>query len=87
MWATAGFLSGSVVKNPSAMQETWVPSLGQEDPLEKEMQPVLVFLPGKSHEQRSLTDHSPWGLKRVGQNLESKQQQCGLQQLQIGKCP
>ena len=37
MWATAGFLSGSVVKNPSAMQETWVPSLGQEDPLEKEM--------------------------------------------------
>ena len=50
MWATAGFLSGSVVKNPSAMQETWVPSLGQEDPLEKEMQPVPVFLPGKSHE-------------------------------------
>ena len=23
------------VKNPSAMQETWVPSLGWEDPLEK----------------------------------------------------
>ena len=88
MWATAGFLSGSVVKNPSAMQETWVPSLGQEDPLEKEMQPVLIFLPGKSHEQRSLADHSPWGLKRVGQNVESKQQQqCGLQQLQTGKCP
>ena len=27
----------SVVKNPPVMQETWVPSLGQEDPLEKEM--------------------------------------------------
>ena len=28
---------GSAVKNLPAMQETWVPSLGQEDPLEKEM--------------------------------------------------
>ena len=26
-----------MVKNLPAMQETWVPSLGQEDPLEKEM--------------------------------------------------
>ena len=26
-----------MVKNPPAMQETWVRSLGQEDPLEKEM--------------------------------------------------
>ena len=26
-----------VVKNPPAMQETWVPSLGWEDSLEKEM--------------------------------------------------
>ena len=25
------------IKNPPAMQETQVPSLGQEDPLEKEM--------------------------------------------------
>ena len=35
-----GFLGGSVVKNSSAvqeMQQTWVQSLGQEDPLEKEM--------------------------------------------------
>ena len=35
------FPSGSVIKNPSAMQETQqeprVQSLGQEDPLEKEM--------------------------------------------------
>ena len=30
------FLDGSVVKNLS-MQETWVRSLGQEDPLEKKM--------------------------------------------------
>ena len=33
------FLGGSVaqmVKNLPAVQETWVPSLGREDPLEKE---------------------------------------------------
>jgi len=32
-----GFPGGSMVKNPPAMQETWVRSLGQQDPLEKEM--------------------------------------------------
>ena len=31
------FPSGSAVKNPPVMQETWVRSLGREDPLEKEM--------------------------------------------------
>ena len=33
-----GFLGGSAVKNPAGdLQETWVQSLGQEYPLEKEM--------------------------------------------------
>ena len=32
-----GFPGGSVVKNLPAMQETQVPSLGWEDPLEKQM--------------------------------------------------
>ena len=32
-----GFPSGSTVKNPLAMQETGVRSLGWEDPLEKEI--------------------------------------------------
>ena len=31
------FLGGSVVKNLPPMQETWVPSLGQEGPLEEAM--------------------------------------------------
>ena len=31
-----GFAGGSVVKNPRAVQETWIQSLGQEDLLEKE---------------------------------------------------
>ena len=48
----------SVVKNPLPMQETqetWVWFLGQEDPLEKKMasHSTPVFLPGKSHGQRS----------------------------------
>ena len=30
-------LVAQLVKNPLAMQETWVQSLGGEDPLEKEM--------------------------------------------------
>ena len=46
------------------MQEMWVPSLGQEDPLEKEMEPTPVSLPEKSHGQRSLVGYSPWGHKR-----------------------
>ena len=48
------------------MQETykmWVQSLGQEDPLEKEMATTPVFLPGESHGQRSLAGYSPWGHK------------------------
>ena len=32
-----GLPGGSVVKNPLAMQETWVQSLSQEDLLEEEM--------------------------------------------------
>ena len=30
-------LVAQMVKNPPAVQETWVQSLGQEDPLEKDM--------------------------------------------------
>ena len=57
-----GFPSGSVVKNPPAMQETQIRSLGRENPLEKGM-PTLVLLPGESHGQRSLVGYSPWGRK------------------------
>ena len=49
-------LEAPTVKNLPAMQETWVQSLRQEDPLEKEMATPLqaVFLPEESHGQRSL---------------------------------
>ena len=37
-----------MVKCLPAMRKTWVPSLGQEDPLEKEMATTPVLLPGES---------------------------------------
>ena len=42
-------------------------------PWRREWLPTLVFLPGKSHGQRSLAGYSPWGHKRVGHNLVTKQ--------------
>ena len=45
------------------MQETWVLSLDQEDPLEKEMEPIPVLLPGESHGGLQSMD-----LKRVRHN-------------------
>ena len=43
-----------MVKNLPAMWETWIPSLGREEPLEKGMSATPVFLPGEFHGQRSL---------------------------------
>ena len=56
-----------MVKNPRAMQEMGVRSLGWEYPLQEgKWQPTLVFLvPGESHGQRSLVGYSPWGLKKL----------------------
>ena len=39
------------------IQETWVRSLGWEDPV-KAWQPTLVFLPGESQGQRRLVAYS-----------------------------
>ena len=52
---------GQIVKSLHAMRETRVQSLGQEDPLDKEMATPSVFLTGKFHGQRSLVGYSPWG--------------------------
>ena len=57
------------------MQEMQVQSLGWEDPQRKKWQPTPIFLPGKSHGQRSLVGYIPWGYKRVGHDLVTKQQQ------------
>ena len=51
-----------------------VQSLGQEDPLEKEMQPTPVFLPGEVHGQRRLVGYKSWGRRRVRHELVTKKQ-------------
>ena len=53
------------MKNPPAIWETQVQSLGQEDPLEKEMAPTPVFFPEKSKGQRSLAGYSTEGRKEL----------------------
>ena len=55
-----------MVKNPPAMWKTWVQSLGQEDPLEREQQPTAVFSPGEFHEQRSLAGYTVHGVAESG---------------------
>ena len=45
------------------MQETQVWSLGWEDPLEKGMATIPVFLPGEFRGQGSLEGYSPWGCR------------------------
>ena len=50
------------------MQKTWVRPLGWEIPWRRKWQPIPVFLPGKSHEQRNLAGYSPWGRKKWDMN-------------------
>ena len=59
-----GFSGGSVVKNPPAMQETQVPFLCREDPLEEEMvthSGILAWRIPWTEEP----GYSPWGLKEL----------------------
>jgi len=45
-------------------RETYVRSLGWENPLEKGMAtPTPVFLPEEFHGQRALVSYSPWGCR------------------------
>ena len=57
------------------MQKTWVRSLGQEDPLEKEMATHSSILARRIPWTKGLEGYSPWGLKRVGHNIVTEQQQ------------
>ena len=62
-------------------QEMQIRSLDWEDTLNRKLQPISVFLPGKFHGQRSLVGYSPWGCKesdmtehacKTAQNIEKK---------------
>ena len=62
-------LAAQLIKNShakqesAAMQETRVQFLDQEHPWRRKWQPTPVFLPGKSHGQRSLVGYSPCNCK------------------------
>ena len=49
LWAS---LVAQMVKGPSAMQETWVQSLGQEDPLEESVATHSSILAWRIHMDR-----------------------------------
>ena len=61
-----GVPGGSVVKNPPASaggrRHRFCPWVGKL-PCRRKWQPAPVFLPGKSHGQRSLEGYGPWGCK------------------------
>ena len=62
--AMSSSLVAQMVKNPPAIQETWIQSLGQKNPLEKELAThSSEEWPGESYGQRSLVGYSPWGHK------------------------
>ena len=66
-------LVAQTVKNLLATQETQVRSLGWEDPWRGKWQATPVFLPEKSHGQRSLMGYSPWGHKDSDTTEQLKQ--------------
>ena len=49
-----------------------IPGLGRS-PGERNGNPLQYSCLGKFHGQRSLADYSPWGHRRVGHDLETKQ--------------
>ena len=50
-----------IEKNLPSVWETWVQSLGQEDPLEEEMATHSSIWPGEFAGVRSLVGYSLWG--------------------------
>ena len=58
-------LVAQTVKRLPTMRETWVRSLGWEDPLEKTWHTNPVLLPGKSHGRRILVGYTSWGLEEL----------------------
>ena len=58
-------LVAQLVKCLSAMRETWVQSLGQEDPLEEEMATHSNILAWRMPWTEEPDGYSPWGHKEL----------------------
>ena len=66
--------TGSAVKNPPAMQEIWVLSLGGEDPLEKEMATQSSILAWEIPWSEEVGRLQSMGSQKVRHDLATKQQ-------------
>ena len=62
LWAS---LVAQMVKSLPAMRETWIQSLGQEDPLEKEMATHSSILAWKIPWTKKPGGYSTWGHKEL----------------------
>ena len=71
---TGGVLASPVaqVKKLSAVQEMWVPSLGQEDPLEKEMPTHHTVLPWEIPWPEETGGQQSMGSQRARHNLDTR---------------
>ena len=66
-----GFLDGSVVKNPPAVQEAaWVGKI----PWRRKWKPTSAFLPRKSHGQRNVAGYTVHRVASIGHDLVTKPQ-------------
>ena len=54
-----------MVKNPPAMQETWVPTLVRKVPWRRKWLPTLVFWPREFHRQRRVAGYTVRGVAEL----------------------
>jgi len=70
VWAS---LVAQLVKDPPAMQVTWVQSLAWKIPWRRERLPIPVFWPGEFH-----GPYSPWGHKESDTTEQLKKNQTSV---------
>ena len=76
-------LVAQMVKNLCAMQETWIQSLGQEDPLEKGMATHSCILAWRIRWTEELGGLQSMGLKRVGHDWTQRTRKPSLALLML----
>jgi len=75
LYPLLNFPCGSVVKTACQCWRLSLDSWVGKIPWRRKWQLIPVFLPGKSHGQRSLAGYNPSGFKRVRRDLVTQQQQ------------
>ena len=75
LWLHGAFLVAQWLESTCQFKRRGFNSWIRKIPWRRKWQPTPVFLPGKSHGQRSLAGWSPWGHKKIRHNWPTKQQQ------------